>query len=282
MTQQKSHILMLLDSSGSMEPHRKTIISGFNEQLQAIADGLVPSVQTTLTLITFDSQQYAQNVFDDPLKVTPLSEATYQPRGGTALHDTVKHVIELCQKYADMDDPDTSFLLTIFTDGEDMNSRCDKKALAEHLQDLVDTGRWTVSYIGPNTVDLTKIQADFAVAAGNATTFNVNDTFAAAAAMSTHTRALGAYTSMRAKGCLNVSNMYSGDASADPQLTVTGAQDTSGAQPYSGNQGDLAKILQSGAVGSTLLGQAASVDIGVTHITVNENMTAGCAEGSGS
>jgi uncharacterized protein YegL len=112
-----SHILLLLDRSGSMAKIKPAVIKGFNTFVQAQR-----KVEGTadLTLVQFNDTCEVQ--FDGvPLEEVPdLTEATFQTSSRTALFDAVGQSMELLgRKLAEMkevDRPDR-VVVSVLTDG---------------------------------------------------------------------------------------------------------------------------------------------------------------------
>jgi Mg-chelatase subunit ChlD len=88
----RSIFYVLLDRSGSMESMRADVIGGFNNLLaEQQADG----DDARMTLVQFDSED-PQHVLTDAMairRVRPLSQRTFQPRGGTPLLDATGDLI---------------------------------------------------------------------------------------------------------------------------------------------------------------------------------------------
>lgn len=81
-----SEILCIVDRSGSMQPLRADAIGGFNAFLEA--QKAVPG-PARLSLVLFDHEHLVVHNRVPLEQVAPLSEATYVPRGSTALFDAV-------------------------------------------------------------------------------------------------------------------------------------------------------------------------------------------------
>jgi hypothetical protein len=130
--------IFILDRSGSMETCRTDTIGGFNAFLrEQQAEG------GTLTLIQFD-HEYIMHYANKPIaEVEPLTEATFQPRGSTALLDAIGRAIKECKTQ-------TIPTVVILTDGQENASHNYTKA---HIKDLIterqDDG-WTFVYLGAN------------------------------------------------------------------------------------------------------------------------------------
>lgn len=116
-----AHIAFILDRSGSMENQLEQTIAGFNTFLdeQKKVDG-----ECTVTLAQFDYPSRLEYVYQNkPLaEVPPLTEATFWPRGSTALVDAIGHVIEDTGSYLAQKSPDlrpSQVFIVILTDGEE-------------------------------------------------------------------------------------------------------------------------------------------------------------------
>lgn len=135
--------VFLLDRSGSMNVCRDDTINGYN----AFVESQKP-LGGTMTLVLFDHE--IETVYENvPIAdVKPLDEKTFVPRGGTALHDAIGHVMR-------MDLPkDTSVI--ILTDGEENSS---DKYTAMHVKDLIQMHEqndgWSFVYLGANQDTIT-------------------------------------------------------------------------------------------------------------------------------
>ena len=169
----KTYAGIILDESGSMCSAYHEIISGLKEQIESLQDGTNENMDTSIIFVTFNS-----NVHIHPLQNAQdfnfgLIES-YAPRGMTAMLDAVGSTIEYLKRQPDIDDPNTSVLLVIASDGEENASKDYKwETIAEMIQGVKDTGRWTVTYMGANQ-DLSMITEKLKVDAGNVTMFDAS------------------------------------------------------------------------------------------------------------
>ncbi len=125
MTDNRTHITVILDRTGSMQAIRDDTIGGYNAFLdtQRQAPGA-----PTLTLVQFDSQDPYEIVHQfTPLAGVPkLTRETYVPRGGTPLLDAMgRGINDLEQQMASLEDADkpSRVVLVIVTDGQENASR---------------------------------------------------------------------------------------------------------------------------------------------------------------
>jgi len=126
--------VFLLDRSGSMASCCIDTIDGFNTFVYS-----QKQFGGTMTLCLFDDQ--FETVYDKlPIEEVPqLTEDTFVPRGGTALHDAMGQVLKMNLS----DDA----MVIILTDGEENSSRTYTSA---HVKDLVNLKPWKFIYLGAN------------------------------------------------------------------------------------------------------------------------------------
>lgn len=151
MKKDYTHLVVLLDRSGSMTSIQKDIIPGFNEFIkkQKEAKG-----KCTVTLVQFDDQYEKVFDFADLNEFIELNDKNYIPRGSTALVDSMcKLIEETGQKLSSMkeeDRPEKVLFLSI-TDGDENDSREftneDLKSKIEHQE---SNYKWQFVYIGAN------------------------------------------------------------------------------------------------------------------------------------
>jgi len=165
----KVFISFVLDESGSMSVGRDTIVKGMNEQIQTLKsrfkDGLIEPVVSFV--------KFADNVITlyEGKHIDSLQEfelMSYNPNGSTALYDAVGTTIDMMEKMDGIRDEGNSALLIIITDGEENASKKFKsKQIAEKIQTLQNTKKWTITYLGPNNVDLSKVNTATQISYGN-------------------------------------------------------------------------------------------------------------------
>lgn len=142
-----THIVFIVDESGSMYDVWKPTIDGFNEYIQDLkkdSDDLV--AKTYVSLIKF---AFTANVVyaGKPLtQVEELNTTTYAPSGGTALNDAIAYAVK------DLDSavgPDDKALVVIQTDGFENSSR---ETTTEQVKDLIRAyeakGNWSFAFLG--------------------------------------------------------------------------------------------------------------------------------------
>jgi hypothetical protein len=166
-----SHVIFVLDDSGSMQSCRAATISGYNEFLELQKeDAKKNGIPTFVSLFKFDGI-HVKNVFDRaPVEfVEGLTENTYNPHGTTNLYDAIGGVMMLINtqlaknKKADRD----SVIITILTDGHENSSRTFNNANIKQMVEKAEGKNWGFMFLGANIN---------AFAAGSSLGFNTNNT----------------------------------------------------------------------------------------------------------
>lgn len=147
----KTDITIILDRSGSMASVKDDTIGGFNNFLseQQKIEG-----EAVLSLVQFDDQYETVYLDKDINSAAKLTDATFQPRGMTALFDAVGRTINsVGQRLAALSEaerPD-KILLVIMTDGFENSSREFNAAkVGEMIKHQRDVYNWQFMFIGAN------------------------------------------------------------------------------------------------------------------------------------
>lgn len=157
MKQNYTDIVIVLDRSGSMASVRNDTIGGFNKFVDEQRN--VPG-EARLTLVQFDDQ-YEPFINAVPIReVKPLTEATYVPRGWTALHGAVGKTIEAAgERFKAMLESERpgKVIFVIVTDGEENSSHkyewsnaWDEARVKQMVEHQTNTYQWQFVYIGAN------------------------------------------------------------------------------------------------------------------------------------
>jgi hypothetical protein len=166
-----SHIIFVLDDSGSMQSCRAATISGYNEYLQSQRkDAKETGIPTFVSLYKFDGS-FVNCVFSRVSvdEVNELDEKSYNPRGTTNLYDAIGGVMMqinaqlTASKKTDRD----SIIITILTDGAENSSRTFDNTNIKQMVEKAEGKNWGFMFLGANIN---------AFAAGSSLGFNANNT----------------------------------------------------------------------------------------------------------
>lgn len=206
----RTHIAILLDSSGSMADICQAAIDGYNEQGSTIQASGDRAGATFVSLYTFGGDPESvggvkpkvECVFsnESPLRMTKLDRSTYKPYGCTPMYDAVGQAIETLSSQDQSGD--VGFLVVVISDGrENASIHWTQEQIASKVAALQATGKWTFAYIGANQ-DLASVTKLLGLHSGNTMKY-----VASVAGTGRMTRGLGksfsGYLSMREQGLTN-------------------------------------------------------------------------------
>lgn len=150
----KNHFVFVNDHSGSMSGGKaQAAIKDYNNTITAVKDASSREQQDTIVSVVgigypSGSQVTRQVVISNPHVLKPVSAWSVQ--GGTPLWDGIGNAIELIESLPDYNNPDLSIVVSVTTDGEEMDSRrysnghrVGRINLSEKIRQLQSTGRWT-------------------------------------------------------------------------------------------------------------------------------------------
>ena len=167
---------IVLDASGSMQSIKAETISNTNEQFSSLRDS-DDADNTYVAMWTFNSD--VRPTFTNPdgsVKLVPcknlqdISDADYKPSATTAMFDAVGDATVFFEAEAK---PADDVLIVIISDGlNNASRRFTSEVIASRVKELQDSG-WNFTYIGANQ-DLTKVQANLGIHAGNMYSFSAN------------------------------------------------------------------------------------------------------------
>ena len=150
----KTYHLMLLDSSSSMNTVKKSTISGLNEQLQSIkkAEKDFDDQEQIVCFITFGSEVEHSSLWNKKIdSIEDFNDENYTPNGLTALLDATGIGINKLRNEikSDLQQRKANVVVTIFTDGEENNSKeYNSTEVSNLIKEVKETGQWTVTFVG--------------------------------------------------------------------------------------------------------------------------------------
>lgn len=181
----KTEIAFILDRSGSMQSIRTDAIGGFNT---FIADQKQLPDQAAFSLVLFDDR-YEVPIDRVPLQDVPdLTEASFVPRGSTALLDAIgKTIAAISARTEEVD----KVIIAILTDGQENTSI---EFTGNQIKQIIEQQQakgWTIIYLGANQ-DAFAVGASLGVAAGSTVQYSADSVGIAAAYATTSASVLRA------------------------------------------------------------------------------------------
>lgn len=151
MKQGLTHIIFVVDRSGSMQGIAKDMIGGYNTFIQT---------QKELSAECFVSFYQFDDIYETVFERTPLAQVqvldakTYLPRGSTALYDAIGFTIDSYGKYLaelpEEERPDRILFVTI-TDGLNNASKTfTVEAVRDKIKHQTENYKWDFVFLGSN------------------------------------------------------------------------------------------------------------------------------------
>jgi hypothetical protein len=145
------HIHFLLDRSGSMSAMAPDVIGGFNAFL---ASQQAQPGRSRMTLVQFDTGDPFEVLTDglELRRVRPISDRTFQPRGGTPLWDAVGELLTRAsvrqQQRRILGKRPEETVVAVYTDGEENSSeRFGGDDVRRLIEGKTEEG-WTFVFLG--------------------------------------------------------------------------------------------------------------------------------------
>lgn len=142
---QVTHVLMIVDMSGSMSTLAQDVRGGFNDYIKKLREDEDNKYRITVAFFDHEYMPLCSTV--SPKKVPLLTEQLYYPRGNTALLDAVGRTLNAFDstKLGTND----RVILFVQTDGkENFSHEFDKPTIANMIKTREDTGKWSCIYLG--------------------------------------------------------------------------------------------------------------------------------------
>lgn len=170
---EKTHIICVLDRSGSMSSIISDSIGGFNTFLKKQKE--LPD-DATITVSLFDD--HYEKIYENiPIKdAEELTDKVWIPRGMTALYDAIgKSINDAKSSFAKLSEEDkpSKVLVCIVTDGLENRSTEYKIDDIKKLIKDCEEDKWNFIYLAANQ-DAFDVGTSFGVAAGNTFTYSAD------------------------------------------------------------------------------------------------------------
>lgn len=145
---QKTHVVMLLDESGSMGGYRQAVVESFNNYVTELKNS---TKRCFLSLYKFDArpgERMLRKVFKNRKvkECYPLTTSQYAPHGGTPLFDAVGTLIQKTKKRLPKD---AKVMFVVHTDGQENSSQEFNQERVRNLIRRMEKKRgWVFIYLG--------------------------------------------------------------------------------------------------------------------------------------
>jgi hypothetical protein len=164
-----THIVVVLDRSGSMASVRTDTIGGFNTFLEQ--QQKLPGT-ATMTLIQFDHEYLVVHKAMNVRGLAPLTEETYVPRGQTALYDALGRAVAEATEFVNAMPAEKrpGVVVAILTDGAENASREFTHTAVQTLIKERTAAGWEFLFLGAN-IDVVQEAARIGIGAASAVAF---------------------------------------------------------------------------------------------------------------
>jgi hypothetical protein len=171
-TNEKTHIICILDRSGSMSSIIDDSIGGFNTFLKE--QKKLPD-EATITVALFDDRYELLYNNIDIKEAEELTPNTWIPRGTTALYDAIGKTIADTKEYFAKHGKPSKVLVCIVTDGYENASKEYKLDDTKKIIGDCEKDDWNFIYLAANQ-DAFSVGRTFGVSAGNTFTYTSDST----------------------------------------------------------------------------------------------------------
>ena len=149
-----SHVVFILDESGSMSSHYDQTLSGFNEFLETHKkDEIETKIPTFISLFKFNGFNVNQVYNREPVQgIAPLNKTSYRPSGGTNLIDSIGAVMQTINQQLSSQRKSNRdhVIITILTDGEENSSKTFDNNDIKQMVSKAEEKNWAFIFLGAN------------------------------------------------------------------------------------------------------------------------------------
>ena len=144
-----SYVVCIVDRSGSMRSMGNAVKTGFNEFLHE--QKALPG-DCMATIVRFDHEVDVVHHGVDLSDVQDATDATFRPRGGTALYDAIGKTIAMVkQEITTLASKPSRVMVLLLTDGEENGSKkYTHKKIMKKIRRCEKKLKWTFVFVGAN------------------------------------------------------------------------------------------------------------------------------------
>lgn len=201
----RAKVYIILDDSGSMQSCRDATIDGFNNYIATQKDRSKNTIPPLVSLYKFDGKSVVAVFTDKHVDAVPLlNRDTYNPQGGTNLHDAIGSVM------ATINNNLTGELINviILTDGEENASKTFTNSDVKQMVEKANSKNWGFLFMGAN-IDAFSVGSTLGFSSTNTWQYSTKNTELAFAKASDYTTAIRGSISrgMTAEAAYSVNNL---------------------------------------------------------------------------
>jgi len=216
----KTHIAFCLDESGSVATIKRALIAAYNINVVGIRNAVMNEGQeATMSAYAFGDRYLKHRTIYEGVQVQTvrsLNDNDLKPSGMTPLFDSVHRAIRALEKLDD-GNPDTVFIITAVTDGDENDSRSPGVAETQRLiQEKVGSDRWTFTWLVPNKY-VNSFCSKYKINRGNILPWDETSDMGTEQAFQTNTEAYSSFFSARSAGAKSTNTFYSNVANVSKE-----------------------------------------------------------------
>lgn len=207
----KTHVAFCLDESGSVAGILRALIDAYNQNMKSIRNAVLDEGQeATMTALAFGDRNLKHRIIYAGQQVQTVRELNYgdlRPSGMTPLFDSVARAIDAL-KQLDDGNPDTTFVVTAITDGEE-NASCDPgvSRTLSMMNSLVPTDRWTFTFLVPSNA-AKSFSRRYGIPEGNVLPWDEKTSAGTQKALKSTSDAYGQYFRARSAGTRSTNKFF--------------------------------------------------------------------------
>lgn len=206
-TQKETHVIFILDDSGSMCHGYDQTVQTFNDQIEIVKKNQADGGVTRVSFYTFGNEVKTLFRQEPASEIKPIGPHNYKPAGGTALYDAIGVALKDAME-ADKPNKDIAFLVSVFTDGEENSSMHYRgEYLGAQVRKLQEKGNWTFTLMGPNK-GLSQLSDILGIRKDNVAGFEPTSISSRMEARVKEFNKMTSYFSARSVGASSVANLY--------------------------------------------------------------------------
>ena len=208
----RTHIAFCLDESGSVRSIVRALVDAYNKNVESIRESVLSrGLEATISAFAFGDQCLHHRTLykgQQIQTVKTLFTRDLNPSGMTPLFDSLYRAIKELQMMDD-NDPETAFIVTVVTDGQENDSRYPGINMAiNEMNKMIATDRWTFTFLVPNRYIRDFLQR-YNISSGNVQAWDETSDFGTEEAFKTNSMAYDSYFGLRSRGITASSTFYS-------------------------------------------------------------------------